>query len=176
MDNPDPSVKSYFNELRSRNYSPHTLRAYCRDIESFIGSLENKGRKLEKVDFHDIRDFIYMLHRAGNSARSINRRLSALHGLFRYMLQVDVITNDPTEKIIAPREKRALPEALPENVISESFDTAPTETPIDIRDIAILEMLYGTGIRVAELAGLDLNSINDLLVFSLVQYNCLVCP
>ncbi|NQU06217.1 MAG: tyrosine recombinase [Calditrichaeota bacterium] len=164
MANPNPSVESYFNELRSRNYSAHTLRAYSRDIESFIESLENKGRKLEKVDFHDIRDFIYILHRAGNSARSINRRISALRGLFRYMLQVGVITNDPTEKIIAPREKRALPEVLPENVISETFDTAPTETPIDIRDIAILEMLYGTGIRVAELAGLDLDSISGKFV------------
>lgn len=157
-------VQDYFNELKSRNYSKHSLRAYSRDIEKFIDSLSERKYSFEEINFRDVRDYIYSLHRAGNSARSINRRLSTLRGLFRYLLQIGVIANDPAENIIAPREKRALPEALPENIISEALDKAPADNPIEIRDIAMLEMLYGTGIRVAELEGLDLDSVRGKFI------------
>ncbi|MCF7811719.1 tyrosine recombinase [bacterium] len=157
----DQYVQDYFNELKSRKYSKHTIRAYSRDIENFIDALSDQKNCFEELNFRDVRDFIYSLHRAGNSARSINRRLSTLRGLFRYLLQIGVISVDPAESIIAPKEKRALPEALPEKTIFAALDEAPINNPIDIRDVAMLEILYGTGIRVAELAGLDLDSVRD---------------
>lgn len=160
----DSPVQQYLEELKLRQYSLHTLRAYKKDIESFIEFLTERKSNLERVDFKDIREYLYQLHRAGNSARSINRKLASLRSLFRHILQTGVISTDPTVLITAPREKRSLPEALPEDVIAKAIDIAPRGKQIEIRDIAILEMLYGTGIRVNELSTLNLQSVSDKFV------------
>lgn len=161
----DAEVERYLDELdKSHRFSPNTVRAYRGDIVSFAEFQEQRQRSVVKADYHDVRDFIFELHRRGNLSRSIVRKLSSLRDLYRHLIRIGKIDLDPTTLISAPRVKKDLPEALPEKVIAEAIDTAPADTDIEIRDIAILELLYGTGIRVAELAGLNLGSVSDKFV------------
>ncbi len=159
------AVHQYLEELeKSRRFSPNTVTAYKKDIQSYLDFLTQRGRDIARVDFHDVRDFIYELHRRGNSARSIVRKLSSLRGLYRHLIRIGAISVDPTILILPPREKRTLPEVLSEKVIAEAIDEAPVVSTIEIRDIAMLELLYGTGIRRSELSDLNLDSVKDKFI------------
>jgi len=158
-------VQQYLDDIeKSGRYSKNTVRAYRKDIQDFIKFLEQSGQKITQTDYHNVRDYIYKQHRRGNSARTIGRKIASLRGLFKRLIQTGVIDNDPTTKVSIPREKRNLPEVIPEETIVDAIDAAPLEKNIEIRDVAMLELLYGTGIRRAELAGLNLASVSDKLI------------
>ena len=157
-------TQQYLEELAARNFSQHTLQAYRKDIRTYIKYLQDHRRNIKGADFHDIRSFVYELHRQGNSARTISRKLSTLRGFYRYLLRIGAVATDPTELVFAPREKIALPDVLPEDVVASAIENAPVGKDIEIRDIAIIELLYGTGIRRAELAGLDLASVKEKFI------------
>jgi len=156
--------QQYLEELAARNFSQHTIQAYRKDIKAYLKFLQNHKRNVKGADFQDIRNFVYELHRQGNSARTISRKFSTLRGFYRYLLRIGVVSKDPTEQISTPRVKRALPDVLPEDVVASAIENAPVGKDIEIRDIAIIELLYGTGIRRAELAGLDLNSVKEKFI------------
>ncbi|MDP8238262.1 MAG: tyrosine recombinase [Candidatus Hatepunaea meridiana] len=158
-------VQQYLEDIeKSGRYSKNTVRAYRKDIEAFVEFLEQCGQKITHTNYHDVRDYIYEQHRHGNSARTIGRKIYSLRGLFKRLIQTGVIDNDPTTKVSVPIEKRNLPEALPEETITDAIDTAPIEKDIEIRDVAIIELLYGTGIRRIELAGMNLDSVTDKFI------------
>ncbi len=159
------AVREYLEELeRSRRFSSNTIIAYRSDIRSYLDFLTRRGLNAARVDFHDIRDFVFDLHRRGNSARSILRKLSSLRGLYRHLIRTGAVSVDPTSAIFAQREKRSLPEALPEEVIAGAIDEAPADSAVEIRDVAMMELLYGTGMRRAELSALNLDSLKDRFI------------
>jgi integrase/recombinase XerC len=158
-------IEQFLEELeKRRRYSEHTLRAYASDLKAYQEHLACSGRELLKADFRNVRDHIYNLHRSGNSARSIVRKLSAIKALYRHLQRTGLVESNPVSLVSAPKLKRLLPNALSEIELKETLDNAPAVTPQQIRDQAIFELFYGCGLRRAEMAGLTLGSFSGNFV------------
>lgn len=161
----NPVLQLYLDEVtKSRHYSEHTIRAYGKDLICFFDYLAERDLEPEKTDYKAIRDYIYTLHREGNSPRTINRKLASIRGLYKHLLQTGTISKDPTTLITAPKFKSDLPETLSEKTVSDAIDEFACESALDQRDKAILELFYGSGIRLSELAAINLNSVGDKFV------------
>lgn len=101
--------------------------------------------------------YLSELHRLGIAATTVHRRLSALRGFFRYLQREEKVTNDPTEAILAPRVERKLPAVLSVEEIERLMDAVDTSSPRGLRDRAMLELAYGSGLRVSELVSVRLS-------------------
>ncbi len=145
-------------------YSPESIRAYKSDLNAFATHMKGRGRDPEKADYRDIRDHIYSLHRIGNSARSIGRKLAAIKSFYKHLQQLGIIEVNPARLVTRPKEKRALPGALPERELNQVLDEPPDNRYIKIRDLAMTDVLYGCGLRISELTGLNRSSLNEGLV------------
>jgi len=153
----NPLLSQFLQELRqSRKNSPHTLRAYTTDLTALEVHLTNRGVDILKAGYHDIRDFIYELHRRGNSARTIGRKLAAARSFYKHLLKIGAAAYNPLEMIRISKEHRPLPETNAEKALTEVLDAAAPTTSLEWRDLAIVELFYGTGVRLSELAGLKL--------------------
>lgn len=158
-------IQHYLNELEKvRNHSPNTIRAYTKDLQTFEEHLTISGYELEKVKPRQIRDFIYELHRRGNSPRTINRKFIAVKGLFHHLQRTGQIEENPTELVNSPREHRGLPKPISESAITEALELSQDPNPIGVRDRAIVELFYATGMRLAELGALNLSSIQESFI------------
>lgn len=154
-------VRQFLNELATaRRYSPHTIRAYTSDLAAYQAHLTERNKDILKADFHDVRDHIYALHRQGNSARSIGRKLAAIKSLYRHLQRIGLVAANPARMVTPPRERRPLPDALPAAELKTTLDSADKEGRFALRDLAMTETLYGCGLRIAELTGLNLASIS----------------
>ncbi len=154
------TVQKFLDDLKkNKRYSLQTLRAYTTDLTSFNEHIQSRNKSLEDTDFRDIRDFIYELHRQGLSAKSIGRKLAAVRGFYKYLNRVGIIETDPTESVNIPKATRELPLPLSVKEIESAADKTDL-TALEIRDLSMLEMLYGTGMRVSELENIDIDSIH----------------
>lgn len=143
--------------------SVHTLRAYRGDLLGFFRFLQQRiGRPacLADLDVAHTRLWLAAQHAGGARPRSILRRRSALRRLTRFLLREALLAEDPAARLPAPRSGRPLPRALPADRLAARLDESWGEGPRDRRDRAICELLYGAGLRVAELAGLDLGDLD----------------
>lgn len=150
-------LDAFVDYLRTeRRYSKHTLSAYRRDVESFLTHLEKQSiGAWGDVDVHIVRAYAAALHRRGLGGRSIRRALSAQRGLFNFLIREGRMHDNPAQDIPAPRSPRKLPEVLDADEMSRLLDTRSKET-LAVRDIAMMELVYSSGLRLAELVGLDL--------------------
>lgn len=147
---------------RERNASAHTIRAYSADLEQFQAHLaEELGRegRLADVDHLIIRAFLARLHRSGLKKVSAARKLATLRTFFRYLCREGILDRNPARALLSPRMERKIPAHLEESEIASLIEV-PGDTDSAIRARAILEVLYATGIRCAELVGLDLGDID----------------
>jgi integrase/recombinase XerC len=147
---------------RERNASPHTIRAYGDDLAQFIAHLRREvGHEPApaEVDALLIRGFLSELHRAGVRKTSAARKLAALRTFFRFLCREGVLTSNPARALVSPRVEKRVPEHLQEDHMPLLLDVPGTSLAA-LRARAILEVLYGTGIRCAELVGLDLDSVD----------------
>ncbi len=147
-----------FLEHQKRS-SPHTLSNYRRDLAK-LQSLSG-GRALQEISAADIRRFSALLHRGGLEARSIARTLSAWRSFFRWMLARELVTGNPVAGVRPPRAGKPLPRALSVDSASALLDAAP-EDLLEQRDLAMFELFYSSGLRLAELAGLDVAGIYSI--------------
>jgi integrase/recombinase XerC len=134
--------------------SPATIDAYQRDLSKFTQWC--RGRTLERpgdLEESDIRAFAAAEHRGGLSPRSVQRRLSALRRLFKYLRREKIMREDPGQGVRAPRVRRRLPKTLDIDQILALL-AIPDEDELSTRDRAMLELFYASGLRVSELAGL----------------------
>ncbi len=146
----------FLNYLKNeRNYSDHTLSNYGRDLRFLISFIKNK-----KIDRLAAREYLLALEKNNYSRRSIARKLSAARSFFRYLQREKKITENPFQNLVTPKLPRKLPNFLYPEEITRLFEAADSATPLGKRDRAILEMLYGTGMRVIELCRLNLNDID----------------
>jgi len=154
------AAASYLDELRhQRRLSPLTVDAYRRDLDALL-SLAG-ARALDALGGHDIRRFVAQLHSRGLSGRSIARTLSAWRGFYRWLARHRGVTVDPVGTVRAPRSKKALPAALSPDEAARLLSGA-AEDILEVRDKAMFELFYSSGLRLAELAGLDVNGGLDL--------------
>ncbi len=158
-------IAEFFDQIRgAKRLSPNTVRAYTSDILAFQEQLEATGKDVLAADFHDVRDHIYALHRKGNSTRSIVRKLSAIKALYNHLQRTGLVESNPAKLVKAPKVHEKLPQALPEQELGSVIDNAPSDKPLAARDLAMLEVMYGCGLRISELTNLTLDSIRGDVV------------
>ncbi len=154
-------IESFLDVLASeRGASPHTLAAYRRDLTDFARFLEARRRPLHRVEAEDVIGWLEHLRRARLKPASLARRLSALRGLARYLVREGALPRDPTEHIERPRPSRPLPRALSVGGAAALVEAPDPHTPRGVRDRAVLELLYATGMRASECLGLRLDDVN----------------
>jgi integrase/recombinase XerC len=156
-------VRRWLDHLRfERRLSALTVKNYHRDIEALYTFLCNAEiPDWAHVDGGHVRSFAARLHRRGQAPRSIQRRLAALRNLFEYLLREGVVSSNPGVDITAPKAPRRLPETLDADAMGRLLDVR-VDHPIATRDRAIMELFYSSGLRLAELAGLQATDV-DLL-------------
>lgn len=156
----DSDLQSFFQYLKSeKRYSSHTLDNYQRDISYFNEFCHSQSvNDWPSVDSQHIRNFVSQMHRKGLSGKSIQRQLSSLRSLFRFLLKHHKVKQNPVTGVSAPKSPRKLPEVVTPDVLDHLMDIDLTD-PLAVRDKAIMELFYGCGLRLSELVGLDLSSI-----------------
>jgi integrase/recombinase XerC len=160
-------VQRFLEHLgEERNYSPHTLRAYRGDLERFVAFLaedflERPAAELRPGDADPlaVRSFLAALHRGGAGRRSQGRALSAVRSLFRFACREGVMAANPAAGVPAPKAPRELPRHLRPGEVEDLVEAPAADDREDaalaLRDRALLEVLYATGLRVSELVSLD---------------------
>jgi integrase/recombinase XerD len=143
-----------------RGLSPHTVEGYRRDLEKLEAFAEKKGRKTSSLSASDLREFLRGLHREGLSLRSVARATSAVRGLYRFAAAEGLLRNDPTEELDSARAPRALPRYLSSSEVDALLEAPDAGTPDGLRDRAMIELLYATGLRVSELVSLRLQDVH----------------
>ena len=143
--------------LRAANCAPRTLEAYARDVRAFFTTC---GLEPAAVGRDQVRAHLAVLTRAGRSPRTVARQLAALRRCFRYWVDTGALTADPTLGLRAPRRARTLPRHLDEAAALRLLDVPDTRTAEGRRDRAILELFYGTGMRLSELVELDRDDVD----------------
>ncbi len=146
-------LDGYLAWLRNeKHYSELTAENYARDLKRLFALCPDTP--LNDLKIHHIRRFVAQLHSAGLGGRSLARMLSAWRGFFNYLLRDHGFTANPCVGLRAPKSNQALPQALSPDEASRLVDF-PADTPEAIRDKAMFELLYSSGLRLAELVGLD---------------------
>ncbi|MFT0211339.1 tyrosine recombinase XerC [Pseudomonas sp. F1_0610] len=152
----------YMRYLRNeKQVSEHTLEAYASDLEKILAILLTQGiEHWQEVQTATVRVLIAQLHREGLSSRSLARLLSALRGLFNYLIRENQCEHDPTTGVKAPKSSRKLPKVLDVDRAQQLLDTPLEQDFNGIRDHAILELFYSSGLRLSELTQLNLHDID----------------
>jgi integrase/recombinase XerC len=154
-------IGRYLAHLRTeRRLSPHTESAYRRDLDALVAYCD--GEKIaawKQLDNFHVRTFAAREHRDGLNPRSVQRRLSALRGFFNYLIREKVLDSNPAADIRAPKAAKRLPKTLDVDQVATLLERKPTDA-LSRRDLAMLELLYSSGLRLAELAGLDVTDLD----------------
>ena len=143
-----------------KGLSEHSLSNYRRDVTQLAVWLEKHAGTLLQCERYQLLEFLADRHQLGISARSVARQLSALKGFYRWLKREGRISADPALLIERPKTGRPLPKTLTEADVEALLDAPDLETPLGLRDRAMLEVLYATGLRVTELVTLTQSQIN----------------
>ena len=165
MNNGTKTLKEFLNYIQfERGYSAHTVTAYQHDLEKFLNFIYQYDsillKDFGKIDRQTIRHFLGKEYEEGNSAKTVARRLASIKSLFNYLVQAEVICDNPAIHIKTPKVEKKIPTFVQENKIEDLMKMPDAVTLIGKRDRAILELFYATGIRLNELAGLNIGSLN----------------
>ncbi len=152
-----------------KGYSAHTIRAYGHDLAEFAGyaagggassgKKEQRSLAIDEIDNLTVRGYLGLLHRK-NEKITIVRKLSALRSFFRHLLKYRLADEDPTAAILTPKHNRRMPSYLSVDDMFRLLDQATDDTMLGLRNRALFETLYGSGIRVSELTGLNVFDVD----------------
>lgn len=161
-------IDLYLNYLRvEKGLSSNTLEAYSRDLRTFSEFWSEKP--IEAFRRSDVTLLSRFLSERGLSPRSVHRALVAVKGFFKFLLREGIIDEDPFEDVVLPSFSRTLPDVLSEQEVARIIGEVDPSTPLGLRDRALLELLYGTGIRVSEACGLRLEGVELELGYLVVK-------
>jgi integrase/recombinase XerD len=167
MNNLQDSFISYLAVVKG--LSKNTLESYGRDISKCVAYLEERGVvDIREVDYKVILDFLTHLREQNLNARSVARILVSIKQFFKFLLAEKIIEKDPTFLIRTPKIRTSIPGVLSLSDVEKLLSAPDGKTPEGVRDLAMLEVLYATGIRVTELVSLQLNSVNFELGYLMV--------
>ena len=154
-------IKGYLEHLgKERRLSPHTASNYARDIGALADFLERgEVTDWKRVDSQHVRVFAARAHAGGLAPRSVQRRLSAVRGFFGYLVREGAAASNPAVDIRAPKAAKRLPGTLDVDQITQLLQI-PGDDPLAVRDRAIMELFYSSGLRLAELVGLALTDVD----------------
>jgi integrase/recombinase XerD len=156
-----PSIRLFLEDLRiERAASTNTLDAYARDLGLLTGFLEERGiTSPANVTTEDLAHFQAELGRRRDSPRSVARRTAAIRVFFKFLLREEMIARNPAALLPRPASPKLLPKSVDQEAVARLLDQKPKE-PMDIRDHAALELLYGAGLRASELCTLKLKDLD----------------
>lgn len=159
--NIERALKEYLNYLAvERGCSRNTLAAYKRDLERYVESLKKAGvSSPDEISRSNIEDYAYELHQKGLAASSVQRAVSAIKGFHRFMVAEHITLQHPAADIPLPKKPERLPDVISREQAAALLDQPFLQTPAGQRDHAILEVLYGCGLRVSELCDLQLSNV-----------------
>lgn len=153
-----PQLRGYLKQLTNeRRLSRHTVAGYARDIESLLALAGSA--QLQRLDTHQLRRYVAQLHARGLDGRTLARMLSAWRGFFHYLARNHGHPHNPCVGIRAPRTAKRLPQALSADEAARLMGVGAADR-LALRDKAIMELLYSSGLRLSELTGLELDDVN----------------
>jgi len=163
-------LKSFISYLAAvKGLSQNTIDSYRRDISKFFKFLEKKNiSKIEALSYNHMLDFLTYLKDEGLNVRSVARILASLKQFFKFLLIEKIIVEDPTAHMKTPKIKKTIPDFLSIDDVEKLISSPDCSSLEGMRDNAMLEILYATGIRVSELVKLELNSVNFELGYLVV--------
>jgi len=159
----DRAADAYARHLAEvRRLSPATVRAYRSDLADLSASVG--GAEIAAIDVEHLREWLWRATKRGDARSTIARRTAAVRGLFSWATEAALVTADPSVRLVAPKRGRTLPKVATADGLAGALDelahAAAEGDPVALRDHAIVELLYGAGIRVSELCGLDLDDLD----------------
>lgn len=155
-------VQHFIHHIENdRQLSRNTLEAYSRDLRDMVDFLESRGlNELSEVRTHDMQTFLQHLGHQGKSAATQSRVLATLRTFFDFLQDHKVVEHNQAKKLKRPKFEKKLPEIMTQEEVERLLAEPSDHTPIGLRDKAMLEVLYATGLRVSELVSLDLEDLN----------------
>lgn len=165
----EAEARAFVNYLRiEKGSAENTLQAYRRDIRRFIAFAEKRRRTLKTVERGDVMDFLATLYEARMDARSVARYLVTIRHFFRFCVMEGYLKEDPAATIEAPKFRNSLPEFLSVPEVDALLAQPDATNSIGLRDKAMIEVLYSSGLRVSELCGLRVTDLQ-------MEVGCLRC-
>ena len=153
----DEHLRGFLDYLTfEKRYSAHTLKAYQRDIEQFAAA---NGAAWREVKPNQVSSMVARLRSRGASPRTCQRLLSSLRSFFRYLEKQGIVNANPAASIRAPKRANRLPNTLDADLTAKLFDFKPRNA-LEKRDLAMIELLYGSGIRLSEMVRIDIHDLN----------------
>ncbi len=158
----DKNIEGYFDYLEyEKKYSKHTVINYKDDVKEYLEFLDSEHLTYQSIKYEDIRFYLMFLKdNKNNTNSSIDRKLSALRGLYKYLANEGVVSSNPFSLVSGPKKEKKLPRFFEYNELEELLNTPDLRKPLGQRDRLILEMLYATGVRVSELVNIKVSDIN----------------
>lgn len=158
---PTRAIDGFLESLQvERGASINTLQAYRRDLREYEAFLTRERRAVDRVAVTDLSRYLGALRRRGLGSRSIARHLSAIRGLYRFLIDSQRVAHDPTEHLDSPRPARRLPRTLSVPDAAAVVEAPDMTRPDGLRDRAVLELLYASGLRASEALGLRIQDVN----------------
>ena len=159
---PENYLEDFIQVLRSEKYySPHTCKNYTRDLNNFARYLTaNEIDDWTEVNYSLVNAYTAHRFRKGLKSRSIQRELSSIRGLYQYLVSRKAIKSNPAIEVRAPKSEQLLPKTCDAEQIGRLLQESESDDTLLIRDLAMFELMYSSGLRLAELVGIDLNHID----------------
>jgi integrase/recombinase XerD len=155
-------ISSFVTHVKvEKGLSSNTVSAYHRDLNKFLVFAQKRKRALEGVTRDDLVDFLAGLYRDELDSKSVARHLVTLRNFFRFAQSQDLISSDPSLNLESPKIRRSLPGYLKVEDVDRLLEQPDPKTPYGLRDRAMLEVLYSTGLRVSELVGLRVSDLDS---------------
>ncbi len=153
--------EAFLSYLRvERGLSANTLTAYRADLEKLSSFAASRGRELLSLQGDDLAAFVRSLHKQGLGSKTIARTLVAVRGFYKYLVQDGHLKSDPSANLETPKSWQSLPKFLTSDEVEALLSAPDTSTDLGLRDRAMLEVLYATGLRVSEIIRLEPSNIN----------------
>ena len=157
----DKRIRAFLDHLRhERNASPHTIDGYRRDLVQLQNYLTKKGVDIGSADDIILRGFMATLYEKGDKKSTVARKLAAIRSFFGFCIRKRWLEDNPAKVLASPKQDRPIPAFLTEEEMERFLDLPRSTQPLQLRDRAILELLYATGIRVGELVAIDIEDIS----------------
>ncbi len=155
-------LNDYLEYLKyQKNYSDYTVNSYCIDIEEYLEYLERECLNFKKIVYDDLRFFLmYLKDDKKDNNSSINRKLSALRGFYKYLANEGIVKSNVFSLVNGPKKSKKLPRYFEYNELEEMFNVPDKRLPLGQRDLLLLELLYATGVRVGELVNIKVKDID----------------
>jgi len=158
---PDSLVDRFLTHLSvERGTSPNTVRAYSADLQRYLEWASRSGLDPIRLNHRQMRRYLAELDQAGYARRTVARRLSAVRSFFGYLVAENIVSSDPSSVLATTKIPARLPRLVPSEALDALLEAPDVSEPTGLRDAAILELLYATGARVSEIAGLTLDSLD----------------